>query len=147
MFDPRHATEGLTDLEPVGVKSHVKNLDGQANGELTSCTYGAGNEDDFVLHIEPAHPRCPFPVNLKEVYGTVHRHLAPLFPSGVVVEIVPPAADWVIQHIVFVAKGAMQHWSFDEDAVSAALPAMMRDLDKIVYAERARRLGRKHLVL
>jgi hypothetical protein len=144
MSNARASTERLAELEPVGVRSHVKNLDGQANGELTSCTYGAGNEDDFVLHIEPTHPRCPFPFNLKEVYHTVHKHLAPLFPAGVVVEIVPPSADWTIQHIVFVAKGTMQHWSFDEDAVSAALPAMMADLDKIVYEERSRALGRKH---
>jgi hypothetical protein len=103
-----------------------------------TCSFGPGNAEDFVLHIEPSHPRRPFPKSLRSVYEAMHTRLSKVFPNNITVEIVPPASDWLVQHIVLVAKDAMQQWSFNESDVEKALPALLEQLDKIITDEYAR---------
>jgi hypothetical protein len=104
--------------------------------------FGAANDRDFVLHIEPKHASATFPV-LKDVYRVIHRHLAPKFPPSVQVDIIPPARDWAVQYIVIVANGAVEQWAFDEKEIEASLPGLTAELDGIIHAARERRRLRR----
>lgn len=114
------------------VTTDVRREKGTLESKFMRCDYGAGNSNDYVLHIEPTHERRPFPQNLSGACNIVRQHLLRAFPAGVTVEIDLPEPDWVVQHIVFCARGAVQQWNFNEEDVEHALPALLDALDAYV---------------
>jgi hypothetical protein len=125
-------TASLADAEALRTTSEALPPKGELRSEWVLCSYGQGNTTDYVLHIEPLHPKRTFPPNLGIVCNIVYRHLHNKFPVGVQVEIDLPEKDWLLQHIVFVAKDAVNHWSFDEMDIEKALPELLQALDDLV---------------
>jgi hypothetical protein len=137
MSTARTSTEGLVNAESIDVASPLLPLQ-EYESTYVRIAFGAANDKDFVLHIEPKHAAATFP-KLADAYKIMHKHLAQKFPTSTQVEIVPPQRDWAVQYVVLVAKGAMEQWSFDEKEIEATLPDLAAELDSVIHAARERR--------
>lgn len=133
----RDAAERISTTESIDVTSPLLPLQ-EYESDYVRVAYGAANDKDFVLHIEPKHASATFP-NLNDAYRVMHAHLALRFPSSVTVEVIPPQADWAVQYVVLVAKGAVEQWAFDEKEIEAALPGLTAALDAVIHAAREKR--------
>ena len=86
----------------------------EATNKFVRITSGF-NQDDYILHVGPAHPKKPWKVTTDRViFAAVHvwnKHI----PREIVVDIFPPYSDWEIQEITFKAHGLKKEWSVDEN--------------------------------
>lgn len=127
-------TGALKDAKPEDVASKYPTARNEIKSKFIHCWIGKGNDNDYVVQLEPSHPQRPFPEDLRDVCIIVRKHLVACFPRDCTVEIDLPDPTWKIQHITFVATNAMKSWSFQPEAVAEKVPGMLEELDRYVEA-------------